>query len=225
MKRLVWVVPVLAALLAGYLLWLLIDSVVGLRGDASSVGDQAAVAQAIAAAAGLVVSLILVLVTSWYVVETRRMVGEMRSSRVESSRPNLLLRMEAVNTTSVVVGLINAGPGSARDISLTLEFTRPDAGSEDRRAWRYQFMAPGESFQFLAIDAKGSVTTDFDRVVKDVTTVRAVGEACAADGTSYPVDTTLDVTGWGQEVKVAHQRFATAPDLRIAKAIERLADS
>ena len=211
------------ALAAAGLLVLLVGSIVDLRHEATQVGEKAAVAQAIAAAAGLIVSLILVAVTTWYVLETRRMVGEMRETRVSASRPSLLLRMEGISPVNLVVGLVNAGPGAAKDIELTLEFTRPAAAVKDERKWRYQYMAPGDSFQFLPLDANGSVTTEFERVLRDVTTVRAHGHARSTDGALHPVDTTLDVTAWGNEVRAAHQRVADPPSVRSAKALERIA--
>lgn len=224
MKRSLLVIGLGVLVLAALgLLALLVGSILDLEDEAEQVGDKATVAQAIAAAAGLIVSLILVAVTTWYVLETRRMVGEMRENRVSASRPSLLLRMEAVSAVNLVVGLVNAGPGAARDIELTLEFTRPAAKVKDERRWRYQYMAPGDSFQFLTLDANGSVATDFDRVLRDVAAVRAYGHARSTDGALHTVDTTLDVAAWGIEVRAAHQRVADPPSVRSAKALEKIA--
>src|SRR3954453_10744494 len=101
-------------------------------------------ALAIATAA---LTLVLVVITGWYAVSTRRMVDEMRTSREQAQRPLIALDVNTVGPSYGYARLTNVGPGAAFDVALTLAYDLA-SGAADTRSWETPVVLSGggESF-------------------------------------------------------------------------------
>jgi dCMP deaminase len=89
-------------------------------------------------------TLVLVLITGYYAVQTRLTVGEMRAARGAQVLPKLVAGFRVVGPLVMYPRVANIGPGTALDIECKLKL-EPN-GQEWR--WRWALLASGESQEF-----------------------------------------------------------------------------
>jgi len=100
---------------------------------------------------------VLVLVTGYYAWQAKRTADEMRSARLLSLLPKLVLDIEMIGPTYGDVVVRNVGPGAAIDADLTLIFEGSEAAGREEREWLAHVIAPGEDHEFLPAHGIGGM--------------------------------------------------------------------
>ncbi len=189
-----------------------------------SATDEAARLQALAAAGGLLASIVLIFVTSVYVILTGDMVREARETRLDAVRPHLAMRIDPVGSVNTVFTLVNAGQGTALDVDVTIAFHPTQPGGHKHEAqWRSPSLAPGDFAQFMPKNAAGQVELVTKTLVDLFERVTVGGAMKDAAGRNHPVDVVLDdLPGWQALLAGASQRYLEPAPERIARALEKI---
>jgi hypothetical protein len=132
---------------------------------------------------------VLVLVTAYYAWQTRQMAKEMRSARLLSLLPKLVLDIKMIGPTYGDVLVRNVGPGPAIDADLTLTFEESEAGEREEREWLAHVIAPGEDHEFLPAQGIGSM----DELVAKHPTIALTGTIRDALNQTHSVDERIDL--------------------------------
>lgn len=186
--------------------------------------DEAARLQALAAAGGLLASLVLIAVTAAYVVLTGDMVAEAREARFDAVRPSLSLRIDPVGPVNNVFTLVSTGQGTALDLDLVITFHPGQQGGHLHQVrWRAPSLSPGESAQFMPKNPHGQVELNTQTIVSLFGRVTVTGTMQDSVGRAHNVDITLDdLPSWQTLLAAASQRYVEPPLERIAKTLEKL---
>jgi hypothetical protein len=96
-------------------------------------------------------TLALIGVTLAHVLINWRVVREMREARRLSVQPKLAIKLSRVGPAHAFVAVLNAGSGTAFDVSIMLAFEprSPSRHQRDERTWRTPSIAPGAQHEFI----------------------------------------------------------------------------
>ncbi len=149
-------------------------------------------------------NLILVAVTTVYVILTWRMVTEMRRAREAESEPHLVATLIPFGTMDVKLRVHNAGRGPALEIKTV--FWLDPANNTTTRTWLHpvllsnafeEFILPGNEFSLEKL------ASEHERLIVDLHWLNAFGRG---HNTKFEVDLRQQKEGWS---KVG---FLTRPD-------------
>lgn len=128
---------------------------------------------------------VLVIVTGYYAVQTRRTVDEMHRARTASLRPHFSIGFEHLGARKAFVQVTNVGPGAARNVHLTIDFGPGSAVT----AWQTPLLAAGASERFKAPGAEHSMDT-----ISEMYERIDLGGTCTdAEGTSIDITDSINV--------------------------------
>ena len=185
----------------------------------------------LAANIGLVgVTIALVYFTRGMVVEARATREEMRLTRAEmeevrllSVRPHLALEVSVLAPLYGALAVRNLGPGSAKDLSLTIQFEP----MSERREWAWPTLAPGERHEFILPSEIDNLDTAMARELVAYVT----GSYSDILGNTSAVDLEFAFAPWWGAARQAMRRFEEPALTKIAryaenavKALEKLAN-
>jgi hypothetical protein len=161
---------------------------------------------------------VLVLVTVYYAWQTRQMVKEMRSARLLSLLPKLVLDIKMVGPTFGDVVVRNVGLGAAIDADLTLTFEGSEAAEPEERQWLAHVIAPGEDHEFLPADGIGSM----DDLVAKHPTIALAGKIRDALGQTHTVAERIDVAEFWGRLENAYERWVESADRKVVRELEKI---
>jgi hypothetical protein len=165
-------------------------------------------------------TLALVLVTSYYAVQNHRMVLEMRRTRNAAVLPKLALEFHRLGPAAMTVEIRNVGPGAALDLDVRVVFEpREGDQAEPEFRWRRNILSPGEQADFMH---PGELNDSINTLPATYRAIRLVGSMKDATGATHEVDEAFEnLAEWRELLHDAHQRW-TEPDAerRLAKALD-----
>jgi len=168
-----------------------------------------------------VLTAVLIAVTTYYAIQNRRMVGEMRKARNAAILPKLALEFHPLGSTAMTVVIKNVGPGAALDLDVRVVYDPVGEGHQPQEArWRRNILASGEQYDFLP---PGGVNDNVNQLPATYKAVRLVGTMKDAAGATHDVDEAFDdLAEWRKVLGEAHQRF-TYPDAekRLAEELSK----
>ena len=158
---------------------------------------------------------VLVGITGYYALQTKRMAEEMRAARLLNLLPKLVLDVEMIGPAFGDVVVRNVGPGAAVDVDLTLMFE----GSEpEERRWLAHVIAPGEKHEFLPADGIGSM----DALVAKHPTIALSGTLRDALGQTHTVAERINVAAAWARLKSAQHRWEESAERRVVRELEKI---
>jgi hypothetical protein len=161
---------------------------------------------------------VLVLVTAYYAWQTREMAKEMRSARLLSLLPKLVLDVKMIGPTFGDVVVRNVGPGAAIDADLTLTFEGSEAAEPEERQWLAHVIAPGEDHEFLPAHGIGGM----DDLVAKHPTIALAGKIRDAFGQTHVVDERIDVAEFWGRLENANERWVESADRKVVRELEKI---
>ena len=161
---------------------------------------------------------VLVLVTGYYAWQAKRTADEMRSARLLSLLPKLVLDIEMIGPTYGDVVVRNVGPGAAIDADLTLIFEGSEAAGREEREWLAHVIAPGEDHEFLPAHGIGGM----DDLVAKHPTIALEGKIRDAFGQTHVVDERIDVAEFWGRLENANERWVESADQRVVRELEKI---
>jgi hypothetical protein len=162
--------------------------------------------------------IVLVLVTAYYAAQTKQMVKEMRSARLLSLLPKLVLDIKMIGPTYGDVVVRNVGPGAAIDADLTITFAESEAAGREEREWLAHVIAPGEDHEFLPTQGIGSM----DELVAKHPTIALTGTVRDALNQTHEVNERIDVAEAWARVESAHVRWEEGSDRKVVRELEKI---
>lgn len=164
----------------------------------------------------------LVLVTGYYAWQNHQMVQEMRRSRELSVAPKLVLSIFMLGPTYGLTRLVNTGQGPALDVDVKLAFHRRDGSAVIERAWKSNFMPPGERHEFIEPDELGDIqsTEALARVCSEIT-VKGSMKSSLGDVVSVD-ESTGDLQEWFEMTKEALHLWEEEPRRKVPKEMEKM---
>ncbi|MGQ0433380.1 MAG: hypothetical protein ACT452_13335 [Microthrixaceae bacterium] len=197
--------------------------IASLRVNATAPSEDAARLQAMAAAAGLLASIVLAVVTAAYVLLTNEMVAETRETRLDAIRPALALRIDPLSAGHVVFAVVSVGRGTAMNLDLCITFHAAAQGGHSHVVhWRAASLSPGDAAQFMAKDASGQVQLQIASVVGLFSAVTIEGTLKDVAGRDHLVDVRFDdLSGWHSRLQ--SQRHVDAPMDALRKSVDSVA--
>lgn len=161
---------------------------------------------------------VLVLVTAYYAWQTREMAKEMRSARLLSLLPKLVLDVKMIGPTFGDVVVRNVGPGAAIDADLTLTFEGSEAAEPEERQWLAHVIAPGEDHEFLPAHGIGGM----DDLVAKHPTIALEGKIRDAFDQTHVVDERIDVAEFWGRLERANERWVESADGKVVRELEKI---
>jgi hypothetical protein len=161
---------------------------------------------------------VLVLVTAYYAWQTREMAKEMRSARLLSMLPKLVLDVKMIGPTFGDVVVRNVGPGAAIDADLTLTFEGSESAEREERQWLAHVIAPGENHEFLPAHGIGGM----DDLVAKHPTIALEGKIRDAFGQTHVVDERIDVAEFWGRLENANERWVENADRKVVRELEKI---
>jgi hypothetical protein len=161
---------------------------------------------------------VLVLVTAYYAWQTREMAKEMRSARLLSLLPKLVLHVKMIGPTFGDVVVRNVGPGAAIDADLALTFEGSEAAEREERRWLAHVIAPGEDHEFLP----GNEIRSMDDLVAKHPTIALEGKIRDAFGQTHVVDERIDVAEFWGRLENANERWVESADRKVVRELEKI---
>jgi hypothetical protein len=161
---------------------------------------------------------VLVLVTAYYAWQTREMAKEMRSARLLSLLPKLVLDVKMIGPTFGDVVVRNVGPGAAIDADLTLTFEGSEAAEREERQWLAHVIAPGEDHEFLP----GNEIRSMDDLVAKHPRIALEGKIRDAFGQTHVVDERIDVAEFWGHLENANERWVESADRKVVRELEKI---
>lgn len=161
---------------------------------------------------------VLVLVTGYYAWQTRTMAREMRSARLLSLLPKLVLDIKMIDPAFGVVVVRNVGAGPAIDADLTLTFEGSEAAEREDRSWLAHVIAPGEQHPF--VPPKGVMT--MDGFVAKHPAISLSGTIWDAFDQKHAVDERIEIAEAWARLKNALRHWAPTPEEKIAAEVEKI---
>jgi hypothetical protein len=164
--------------------WLTEEQVGGLAHPLMDAPIWPSVAQVILAAT-------LVAVTTYYAIQTRATVTEMRRARGIQVMPKLVARLELLGGGGGLLRVENVGPGPGLDIDIEL-ILEPDGPT---RNWKTPVMASGEGHSFQPVPGTQNPSSwiQLDKLVENYTVFRIRGTSKDSLGQVYPIDDAFDI--------------------------------
>jgi hypothetical protein len=160
---------------------------------------------------------VLVGVTGYYAWQTREMAKEMRSARLLSLLPKLVLDIGMIGPTYGDIVVRNVGSGPALDADLTLVFEGSEAAEREEREWLAHVIATGEEHEFLPPREVNSM----DGFAARHPTISLAGTIHDALGQAHEVDERIDIAeAWGR-VESALHRWEESPATKVAREFEK----
>lgn len=161
---------------------------------------------------------VLVLVTAYYAWQTKEMAKEMRSARLLSLLPKLVLDIKMIGPTFGDVVVRNVGPGAAIDADLTLTFEGSEADGREEREWLAHVIAPGQEHEFLPANGIGGM----DDLVAKHPTISLAGKIRDALGQTHTVDERIDVAEFWGRLEQANERWVESADRKVVRELEKI---
>ena len=166
----------------------------------------------------------LILVTTYYAVQNRRMVKEMARTRELSILPKLALEFHRLGPTAMTVAVVNVGPGAALAIDVRMIYEPSDEGGHDEeRRWWQNVLASGERRDFMP---PGELNGNLNTLTATYRAIRLVGTMKDAAGKTHVIDEAFaELSEWREVLGGAHQRFVAAdPERRLAEELAKKFD-
>jgi hypothetical protein len=164
---------------------------------------------------------VLVIVTTWYAWQTRRMAAEMESARAAQLRPHLALDVHK-EQGAVFLRIVNAGVGPAMSIDVLLT---SEPGTLVRIPFRTPVLAPRAGQVFVLHEGTGPTVADLKQLVKThgVKRVNLTGVFVDALGVVHEANDTLDLETYSDAFYSRSLRVVPDDSIeRIAEAVERI---
>lgn len=165
-------------------------------------------------------TLVLIVVTVYYAIQTARTVAEMRRTREAAILPKLALEFHRLGPTAMTVAVVNVGPGAGVDIDLEVIYEKKDGTNSEKRRWRQNVLASGEQRDFLP---PGDLNDNLNTLTATYREVRLEGTMRDAAGNEHAIDEVFsDLPEWRKVLGGAHQRWLAAdPERRWAEAFAK----
>jgi hypothetical protein len=133
---------------------------------------------------------VLVAVTGYYAWQNRRMVDEMRSTRLLNVRPRLALGVHMPDPLVGFITVTNVGSGAALDVDVELALEAAAIGTpSERQRWREHLLLPLERADFVPPRPIGGMPA----LCKAFPVVTLRGAMSDALGERHPVDERIDI--------------------------------
>lgn len=163
-------------------------------------------------------TLALVLVTIFYAVQNRRMVGEMAKTRALTILPRLGVEFHHIGPAVMEIAITNVGPGTALNVDIELTFDPADATAPpNTRRYRQNIILSGEQLLFAP---PGDLNGNLDTLPQTYRSIRLSGSMTDASGKTHRVDETYDdLSEWRSLLHDAHRSWGPPePEKRLAQA-------
>jgi hypothetical protein len=149
------------------------------------------------AAASILLTAALVVITGYYALQTRRTVDEMRRARGANLLPSVTLSLEHPGGAHGFIVLTNPGAGPAIDVDLVMSY---EPGGPQVR-WSNPCLFVGQTERFLAPEQTtlmADLISKYERIVLRATYKDALGDR-------HQSEQTLDIkTYWELNVAATH---------------------
>jgi len=164
-------------------------------------------------------TLALVLVTIFYAVQNRRMVGEMAKTRALAILPKLAVEFLHIGPNVMNVAVKNVGPGPALTVDIELTFDPADAtAAPNTRRYRQNIILSGEQ---LVFSPPGDLSGNLDTLPQTYRSIRLSGSMTDASGKTHRVNETYDnLSEWRSLLHDANRSWRPPePEKRLAQAL------
>lgn len=132
----------------------------------------------------------LVIITSYYAIQTRRTLAAINKSTETSVLPHLKCSMGVVGVDTLFLKISNVGVGSAINVNLEYEV---ESISNSSREWMSSIMLPEESYQFYIMNPQ-NVLIGMNYCSKNQTTIIVNGSYDDILGNNHEISETINVT-------------------------------
>ena len=163
------------------------------------------------------VTLLLVLVTGYYAMQTRRTVSEMRKATVAQFRPHLKLSLDFMGPVSIMMKITNVGRGAALNVDIRFWTSRNNI-----KQWSVSVLEAGDYERFFIPTTPGKHRKSMNYFKQNPTVLKMEGSHTDIPGENHQVEDEIDLTRFVKQVAGVSQLYREPELQKIAREIEKM---
>ncbi|MGD0496460.1 MAG: hypothetical protein ABSB28_10580 [Candidatus Bathyarchaeia archaeon] len=139
--------------------------------------------------ASVLVTVVLVIINTFYAMQTRQTIKEMEKARKADFLPHVRAELSFLGPVFLILKATNFGKGPATDIRTEITFLP----SNEKRVWQQAIMSPNEFIRILLPDG------NLAKVLERSAEITAKGEYKDVFGQTFKIDERMDVKAFIDE--------------------------
>lgn len=170
----------------------------------------------------IIATFILVGITGYYAVQTRKTVKVLEKTAELSVRPQLKGTLQPIGPVNLDLMIKNIGNGSANGVELSYWLEGCD---QTKRNWTKPLISPNDYDTFFIPVAEDKNETSMDYFKNNQTIIRIVGKYHDILGNEHKIDDSIDVTAYVKQFEVTSVRYSEPTDEQLVKHLKEISTS